>query len=107
MLACVGIVASGSAYAQSTTGGNVKLPMQGVLTTADGQPMQASVTMTFSLYANVGASSAIWTESQTVQVGDVFPGVYNVHLGAVAPITADVFQNNPDVHIGVRIGSGQ
>ena len=104
LLIAVGMLSSGSVLAQPTTGGNVKLPMQGVLTDSAGQPLQASVAMTFSLYANLGASSALWTETQNVQVGTVFPGVYNVHLGTVTAITADTFKNNADIHIGVSLG---
>ena len=47
-----------------------------------GEPIVSTVAMTFSLYANATATTPLWTESQQVPVGMVFPGVYTVQLGS-------------------------
>src|SRR5688572_21649309 len=82
---------TGSAMAQT----QIQVPLQGVLTDAQSRPLEESVSLTFSLYANATATTPLWREVQQVEVGRVFPGVYDVRLGAVTALGAELFRDNP------------
>lgn len=56
---------------------------QGFLTTSAGQPVSASLSMTFSLYDQSSGGAALWAETRTVQVSN---GAYTVLLGEVTPL---------------------
>jgi hypothetical protein len=71
---------------------------QGFLTTSAGQPVSASLSMTFSLYDQVSAGTALWTETRTVQVSN---GAYTVLLGEVTPL---VLAFDKPYWLGVAVG---
>ncbi|MCL5029274.1 MAG: hypothetical protein M1480_09690 [Bacteroidetes bacterium] len=65
---------------------------QGVLTNNNGTPLNGSYTMQFGLYTTSTGGSAIWSESQTVQVNN---GVFNVLLGGNNPLLSNLTFNIP------------
>ncbi len=75
------------------------LSYQGFLTTSGGQPVSASLSMTFKLYTAAEGGSALWTETRTVQVSN---GSYSVLLGTVTPL-AIAF--DAPYFIGVTVGA--
>ena len=102
-VALSGIILLAASVAEGQT--QIIVPLQGVLTDANGEPVSATVPMTFSLYANSTAAAPLWTETQAIAVGAVFPGVYTARLGASTPLPAEHFRDNPAVHIGLRVGT--
>jgi hypothetical protein len=61
---------------------------QGVLTDNVGVPLDGSVSITFNLFDVDTGGTAIWTETQSIQVQS---GVYMVLLGSVTPLTSTLF----------------
>jgi hypothetical protein len=64
----------------------------GVLTDANGNPQQPGppLDMTFRLFDDLEYGTILWEETQTVNVR--YGGVFNVQLGSVNPLTADIFE---------------
>jgi hypothetical protein len=76
---------------------------QGKLTDLDGKPVPDGVySITFRIYGEEDAEveDALWSETQSVNVKG---GLFNVLLGSVNPITADVFAE-PNRWLGVQVG---
>ena len=61
---------------------------QGYLTDAEGNPLNGSVSMTFRLYDNLTGGTLLWVEGPSSVT--VKEGVFNVVLGSVEPITAEI-----------------
>lgn len=55
---------------------------QGYLTAAEGTPVDAAVSILFSIYDTATGGTALWSETQSVVVSN---GIYNVVLGSVDP----------------------
>ncbi|MDQ7786648.1 MAG: hypothetical protein RDU01_03490 [Thermodesulfovibrionales bacterium] len=73
---------------------------QGYLTNATGSPVDGTVSMTFTFYTTVAGGTAIWTETQNV---DVSGGIYSVILGSLSTLTPLAF--DVPYWLGVRVGS--
>lgn len=74
---------------------------QGYLENADGEPLNATVNMTFALYATAQGGSAVWTEThQQIEVTD---GVFSVTLGSQNSFTDDSLEDNR--YLGVTVGT--
>ncbi len=72
---------------------------QGKITRPSGALVDTITTMVFSVYADSTGGTALWTETQTV---DVQYGVFSVLLGSVNPILDSVF--NGDVrYLGITV----
>jgi len=75
---------------------------QGFLTTSLGDPVNATVDLTFTIYDAPGGGNVIWTETQvgvSVSAGDL-----STLLGSVQPLVDTVF--NADArYLGVKIGT--
>jgi hypothetical protein len=75
---------------------------QGVLTDGAGSPVpDGSYDIAFSLYTVVSGGTAIWTETQSVQVTG---GIFSVILGSQAPLTVAFDQ---PYWLGVSVDGGQ
>jgi hypothetical protein len=75
---------------------------QGVLTDGAGTPEpDGSYNITFSLYAASSGGSAIWTETQSVQVTG---GIFSVILGSQTPLAVAFDQT---YWLGVSVNGGQ
>ena len=74
---------------------------QGVLTDEEGTAITGNRSITFSLHDTETEGSPLWDETQNVILLD---GLFSVLLGSVDPIPYSVF-DNPDVFLGVKVGS--
>ncbi|MBL8520102.1 MAG: hypothetical protein JNK75_05455 [Betaproteobacteria bacterium] len=75
------IMLLGAALAQAAPPATINY--QGTLTNASAQPVNGSQSMTFSLYAAATGGTALYSETQTVNVAN---GLFNVRIGAVTPL---------------------
>jgi hypothetical protein len=78
------------------------VPVQGVLTDSAGTPIDASVTMVFSIYASEVGGTALWTETQDVLVED---GMFTAYMGDTTAIDLVTFRDNGDLWLGIQVGS--
>jgi hypothetical protein len=74
---------------------------QGYLENAEGEPLNATVNMTFALYATAQGGNAFWSE--THQQIEVTNGVFNVTLGSQNPFTDDSLEG--ERYLGVTVGT--
>lgn len=75
---------------------------QGQVTDTQGNPVDATVDITFTIYANPNGTTPVWTETQTGVV--VKEGLFTVLLGSVQPLRDTVF-TAVGRYLGVRIGN--
>ncbi|GFO67991.1 hypothetical protein GMLC_15700 [Geomonas limicola] len=76
------------------------LAYQGYLTTSAGDPVHATVPMTFALYGSPTGGTPLWSEFHSQE--SVQNGVYSVQLGAVTPLTLPF---DTGYYLGVAVGS--
>ncbi len=74
---------------------------QGKLTKASGAPLDTTIQMIFTIYADSDGITSLWTETQTAVA--VQKGVFNVLLGSVAPISFATFDGSVR-YLGVKVG---
>jgi len=67
-----------------------------------GNPVTGTFSMVFSIYSVANGGTAIYTETQNVNVSD---GVFNVLIGSVTAIPTNVFTNAGDRFLGVKVGT--
>ncbi len=77
------------------------LPVQGVLTDANGDPISDTVDVTFTLYSETEGVNVIWSETQGV---DVDNGLFWVYLGAELGLDLSIFRDNSELHLGIAVG---
>ncbi len=75
---------------------------QGKLTKATGAPLDTTIQMVFTIYADSNGTTSKWVESQTSV--KVEKGIFNVLLGNVISIPDSVF-NGSVRYLGVKVGS--
>jgi len=74
---------------------------QGYLENTEAEPLNATVKMTFALYASAQGGNALWTEThQQIEITD---GVFSVTLGSQNPFTDDSLAG--ERYLGVTVGS--
>jgi hypothetical protein len=77
------------------------LPVQGVLTHADGTPLEGDTLIRFGLHtADVGGTE-LWNETQMVAVTD---GFFSAYLGDVTALDLSVFRDHENVYLSLRVG---
>jgi hypothetical protein len=76
------------------------IDFQGRLHDSDGNPVNATLLITFTLYDMLAGGSILWSEDFLVEIMD---GLFQVKLGQINPITPDLFVE-PDRWLGIRIG---
>jgi len=74
---------------------------QGKLTTSTGAPVNDTLPIIFSIYADEGGTTLLWTETQGAVIID--KGIFNVLLGSVNPIPYSVFDGSTR-YLGVKVG---
>jgi len=72
---------------------------QGKLT-LDGNPVSATLAITFSVYSSEQSPTPLWSETQTVSVAD---GIFNVLLGSVTPFPPTLFTTPGERFLGIKI----
>lgn len=89
----------------ATTAGTSKttIAYQGYLTDSADNPVNAQLEIVFKLYAVESGGSALWSETQPAV--SVANGLFSVLLGSVTPLPASLIANNPDLWLGVTVGS--
>jgi hypothetical protein len=76
---------------------------QGRLTDGTGNPLDTTISITFTIYDDSTGSGSVWTETHNSVI--VLDGLFNVVLGSVATggIPDTVF-NEPDRFMGIQVG---
>lgn len=74
---------------------------QGVLNDKDGHPISSTVSMTFKIYDVATGGTALWSETQSVQVSN---GLFNVKLGAVSSLPPTIFTID-SLYLGIQVAS--
>ncbi|KPL04346.1 MAG: hypothetical protein AMJ90_01225 [candidate division Zixibacteria bacterium SM23_73_2] len=74
---------------------------QGLLTNSEGQPIDTTVSITFSIYPNPLGGDYLWRETQTSI--DVQNGLFNVLLGSFNPVPDSAFSGGVK-YLGVKTG---
>ncbi|MFH1438221.1 MAG: hypothetical protein ABIJ56_21110 [Pseudomonadota bacterium] len=80
------------------------LPVQGVLTDAEGDPVSGATSFTFSIYDNEAGGEALWTETLSALVEE---GVFTVYLGEVESIDMAMFRDYSDLWLGVQVAGDE
>jgi hypothetical protein len=75
---------------------------QGKLTKSTGTPVDTTISMVFTIYADSSGTISKWSETQTAV--KVEKGVFNVLLGNVNPIPDSVFDGSTR-YLGVKVGA--
>lgn len=79
---------------------------QGRLADTGGAPLTGTYNMVFRLYAATSGGASLWEEQWTgpnsVQVSD---GLFNVMLGSLTPIPQTVVAANPNLFLGITVGT--
>ena len=76
------------------------MPIQGVLTDAEGVALDGFVQASFSLYASAGDTVPVWAELVEL---DVRSGAFTTYLGASAPVMPQLEAANGPLWLGVSI----
>jgi hypothetical protein len=76
-----------------------KMSYQGYLTNSEGDPLDTSVQIVFTIYGGLGGSK--WFEEHIVNVSG---GVFSVVLGSKTPIPDSVF-NGEERYLGITVGT--
>lgn len=74
---------------------------QGILNDDSGVPISSTVSMTFRIYDVATGGTAIWSETQSVQVSN---GLFNVELGSVQQLPLSVFMQDT-LYLGIQVGA--
>jgi len=77
------------------------ISFQGRLTDENGEAINTTVDITFALYDDEIVGSALWNETQSV---DVAEGLFNVTLGEITSLNEDDF-SSADRWIGISVGT--
>jgi len=72
---------------------------QGQLTDSEGNPLDTTIQIAFTIFDGGGASK--WAEIHSSVV--VSKGLFNVLLGTITPIPDSIF-NHPDRYLGMKVG---
>ncbi len=101
----VGAVPLGTSRA-APAGTPTTIAYQGRLADSAGNPLTGTYNMVFRLYNVPTGGAPLWTEqwtgSNAVQVSD---GLFNVMLGSLSPIAADVIAGNDSLWLGITVGT--
>ena len=77
------------------------IPLQGVLTDAEGAAVEGSVDMVLSIYDVQAGGVALWHETQSVLVED---GLFTAYLGDITELDLSLFRDNDELWLGVKVG---
>jgi hypothetical protein len=89
-----------------TTSASAQVPQmmnyQGKLTTSAGAPVNDTLQVVFTIYADEAGTTPLWTETQPTV--EILKGVFNVLLGSVDSIPYSVFDGSTR-YLGVKVGT--
>jgi len=75
------------------------IDFNGRLTDSSGNAVNSSVAITFNLYDVETSGTALWTETQNV---DVVDGLFNAKLGSITPIDVNIIDSS-ELWIGISV----
>lgn len=75
------------------------IPYQGTLVDQNDSPVDGTVSMTFRLYTDPTGGTALWEETQSIEVNN---GLFNAYLGSITPFSASMWEQ-PDLYLGIQI----
>ena len=96
------VVLLGLFLAASAQGQSPMINYQGKLTDIEGQPLDGTVSIQFSIYSQETGGTALWAETQSSL--SVQNGIFNVLLGSVNPLPESLFDGH-ERWLGLRVGS--
>ncbi|MEE4178394.1 MAG: tail fiber domain-containing protein [Bacteroides sp.] len=94
-------VATSAETTDKATAVPATIDFQGRLHDHGGSPVNATLSIKFSLYDVGSGGTALWTETKSVQVTD---GLFQVKLGDVTPFNASHFSGS-DRWLGIQVGA--
>jgi hypothetical protein len=98
-------ILAGSALAFTPAASAAGVPQtithQGRLYDASDKPINSTLSVQFALYADASATTAIWTETDSVTFDD---GYFSVSIGETTPFTAGLFDGTV-LYLGITVGS--
>ncbi|MBN2494265.1 MAG: hypothetical protein JXR96_06730 [Deltaproteobacteria bacterium] len=80
------------------------LPVQGVLTDTEGEPIDGSIEIRFALYDTDTGGQALWSETQTVLVEG---GLFSVYLGMQSQLDLSLFKAHELIWLGIQVAGGE
>lgn len=78
------------------------LTEQGRILDSSGNPVTKTVSIVFSIYGTATGGTALWTETQSIQLDD---GYFSTGLGATNAINPNTVFNGTVRYLGVQVGS--
>ncbi len=100
LLLCAAMLAAALALPATAAAEPVQVPLQGLLTDAEGRAINGDTTITFSVYAGPDGGEALWTSQVEVPVDG---GLFTVMLGAQDELDSDLFHANPGATVSLRV----
>src|SRR5580698_249297 len=89
--------------AHAATGINNQINFQGKLVNSNGTNVaDSSYSVVFSLYNVSSGGTEIWTETDSVTTSS---GIFQVALGANTAFPGNVDFNNPNLYLGIKVGT--
>jgi hypothetical protein len=101
LLSLAQVVHAADGVAERATRPPTRIPLAGLLPTLTGEPRQGEVTLVLSIYAERDSAAPLWSEEQTVVLGN--DGRYEVALGATSEegLSSELFSTNGARWIGI------
>lgn len=96
----VGLVATLTLALPATAQVPGRVPLQGTLYALDGTPIDGTLPVDFTLYADAGGLDTLWSDTMNVPF---IGGIFTAYLGASEPIDPIVFAHYPQVFVGVTV----
>lgn len=94
-----------SAVARDRESSTRLVPVSGVLTQADGQPLAGPLVVTFALYDAPEHGTLLWSESQEVKADE--HGRYTSYLGSTTPLPQAAFSQEQARWLAVEVQGRQ
>ncbi len=99
---CAAALLSGGLLMASTATAQVpgRLPLQGTLYDLDGEAIDGTLPVIFTLYADSDGLDTLWSDTMNVPfVG----GIFTAYLGAGEPVDPILFAQYPQVFVGIAV----
>lgn len=78
------------------------VPVQGLLTDGQGNPVDGPVEVRFAIYPAQSGGNPLWEETQSVEVEQ---GIFAAYLGTGNPVDLALFRDHSDLWLGIRVAS--
>ncbi|MEZ4265652.1 MAG: hypothetical protein R3F39_04680 [Myxococcota bacterium] len=99
-LTALAVFAASTSLALSAVAAPGLMPVQGLLTTVDGTPVDGLTDLQFGLYTSETGGTPFWTEAQSL---DLDAGFFTAYLGDISALDMALFADTPTTWLGVAI----